>query len=70
MPVFKCCTVLNKMSELFVKVLNCSFSRNNINRHVNNYRLNSLEVEEEEVNVSDSPNTGQRSDTSMDKKKS
>lgn len=32
--------------------------------------LNSLEVEEEEVNVSDSPNTGQRSDTSMDKKKS
>ncbi|XP_031836633.1 uncharacterized protein LOC116428739 isoform X2 [Nomia melanderi] len=32
--------------------------------------LNSLEVEEEEVNVSDSPNTGQRSDTSLDKKKS
>ncbi|KZC09257.1 PREDICTED: uncharacterized protein LOC107187593 [Dufourea novaeangliae] len=32
--------------------------------------LNSLEVEEEEVNVSDSPNTGQRSDTSTDKKKS
>ncbi|XP_053976201.1 uncharacterized protein LOC128874979 isoform X1 [Hylaeus volcanicus] len=31
--------------------------------------LNSLEVEEEEVNVSDSPSTGQRSDTSMDKKK-
>ncbi|XP_076249746.1 uncharacterized protein LOC143189027 isoform X2 [Calliopsis andreniformis] len=32
--------------------------------------LNSLEVEEEEVNVSDSPSTGQRSDTSTDKKKS
>ncbi|XP_076626785.1 uncharacterized protein LOC143344512 isoform X2 [Colletes latitarsis] len=31
--------------------------------------LNSLEVEEEEVNVSDSPSTGQRSDTSTDKKK-
>lgn len=32
--------------------------------------LNNLEVEEEEVNVSDSPNTGQRPDTSSDKKKS
>lgn len=33
-------------------------------------RLNSLEVEEEEVNVSDSPNTtGQRSDVSVDKKR-
>ncbi|XP_076179085.1 uncharacterized protein LOC143152634 isoform X2 [Ptiloglossa arizonensis] len=31
--------------------------------------LNSLEVEEEEVNVSDSPSTGQRFDTSTDKKK-
>lgn len=34
------------------------------------YRLNNLEVEEEEVNVSDSPNTGQRPDVSSDKKKS
>ncbi|XP_076643647.1 uncharacterized protein LOC143353933 isoform X2 [Halictus rubicundus] len=33
-------------------------------------RLNSLEVDEEDVNVSDSPNTGQRSDASTDKKKS
>ncbi|XP_024227359.1 uncharacterized protein LOC100740278 isoform X3 [Bombus impatiens] len=32
--------------------------------------LNNLEVEEEEVNVSDSPNTGQRPDVSSDKKKS
>lgn len=32
--------------------------------------LNSLEVDEEEVNVSDSPNMGQRSDASTDKKKS
>ncbi|KAK1128449.1 hypothetical protein K0M31_002912 [Melipona bicolor] len=32
--------------------------------------LNNLEVEEEEVNVSDSPNTGQRPDTSNDKKRS
>ncbi|XP_003693938.2 uncharacterized protein LOC100871771 isoform X2 [Apis florea] len=32
--------------------------------------LNNLEVEEEEVNVSDSPSTGQRSDVSNDKKKS
>ncbi|CAK9809914.1 STAGA complex 65 subunit gamma [Anthophora quadrimaculata] len=32
--------------------------------------LNNLEVEEEEVNVSDSPSTGQRPDTSSDKKKS
>ncbi|XP_003703321.2 uncharacterized protein LOC100874817 isoform X1 [Megachile rotundata] len=32
--------------------------------------LNNLEVEEEEVNVSDSPSVGQRSDTSTDKKKS
>ncbi|XP_016918210.1 uncharacterized protein LOC108001627 isoform X3 [Apis cerana] len=32
--------------------------------------LNNLEVEEEEVNVSDSPSTGQRSDISNDKKKS
>ncbi|XP_026670949.1 STAGA complex 65 subunit gamma-like [Ceratina calcarata] len=32
--------------------------------------LNNLEVEEEEVNVSDSPSTGQRLDTSSDKKKS
>ncbi|XP_076665386.1 uncharacterized protein LOC143367454 isoform X2 [Andrena cerasifolii] len=32
--------------------------------------LNSLDVEEEEVNVSDSPSTGQRPDTSADKKKS
>ena len=32
--------------------------------------LNSLDVEEEEVNVSDSPSTGQRADTSTDKKKS
>ncbi|XP_020719130.1 STAGA complex 65 subunit gamma-like isoform X2 [Bombus terrestris] len=32
--------------------------------------LNNLEVEEEEVNVSDSPNTGQRPDISNDKKKS
>ncbi|CAL7944994.1 unnamed protein product [Xylocopa violacea] len=31
--------------------------------------LNNLEVEEEEVNVSDSPSAGQRSDTSSDKKK-
>ncbi|XP_076288495.1 uncharacterized protein LOC143212989 isoform X3 [Lasioglossum baleicum] len=33
-------------------------------------RLNSLEVDEEEVNVSDSPNMAQRSDASTDKKKS
>ncbi|XP_076288496.1 uncharacterized protein LOC143212989 isoform X4 [Lasioglossum baleicum] len=32
--------------------------------------LNSLEVDEEEVNVSDSPNMAQRSDASTDKKKS
>ncbi|XP_033348996.1 STAGA complex 65 subunit gamma-like isoform X2 [Bombus vosnesenskii] len=31
--------------------------------------LNNLEVEEEEVNVSDSPNTGQRPDVSSEKKK-
>ena len=40
------------------------------NYAVIDYRLNNLEVEEEEVNVSDSPNTGQRPDTSNDKKRS
>lgn len=38
--------------------------------YIIDYRLNNLEVEEEEVNVSDSPNTGQRPDTSNDKKRS
>jgi len=32
-------------------------------------RLNNIEVEEEEVNVNDSPNTGQQSNISVDKKK-
>lgn len=67
-PVFKCSTVLNRTSRVFFYGTYTFFAEYSDNSDT--FRLNSMEVEEEEVNVSDSPNMGQRSmDGSIDKKR-
>jgi len=63
----KCCIALNRMSR-FLHIGSMQL-RGEVIKYLSTSRLNNIEVEEEEVNVSDSPNTGQQSNISVDKKR-